>query len=150
FVTRADDPTRTAVLRSELIGALRRQRLRGSRRLRPGEPLGLDEAAMVVARQAASVLAVLVRRGAYVGEGRYMPRPSGELMPLPEEQGDYEIPRAGSQSIGGVELELLVVEETGRVLTHRRVAHPAASAQEILGAMPVLLREVTRGLSASR
>ncbi len=128
-----------------------RRRSSSSRLFKDGELLGLEKelagAPAVAGRPL--VFVVLARVGALRGSGGYQPIAPDEMIELPDERADYVVPQAGSVAVaGGVDLDLIVVDgRTGQVKTHRRVSHPAHTPTEILGALPVLLREVSRGLT---
>ena len=138
--------------RRAVIAAWARARAGGRHRLRPDEPLGVEEALLPVREWGADtvVAAVLARRGLFVPEGEYVPRPPGELVVLPDEKSDYEIPRARDYTEEGVSLELLLVDaRNGRIVAHRRVTYPAAGDRDIAAVLPRLVRMATRGLTGS-
>lgn len=145
----ADPAERFAPLRGALLEAVASRRGR-STGLAAGTDLELGET-LAPAREAGArtvIVALLVPIGARPGPDGYVPRPPGEIMPLPEDRPDYVVPRAGREGYGtGVELDLAVVDAaTGRVLAHRRTGMPAATAADMLDVLPRLVREDTRGL----
>lgn len=140
-----------SALRTALIEILVRQKQR-NRRLRPGDPTGVrGELAEAQSAQASSVaVAMLSRSGIPRGDDdTFLPVPPDQIVPLPEERSDYEIPRADATARPeSVDLDLLVVDATtGEVRLHRRVTYPASNTGEIDTALPVLVREVSRGVT---
>ncbi len=137
-------------MRAALLSAWHTFRRQGFGRIKPGTDLGvIDQLGPARGDGARSlVLAVLTRLGQGNDDDVYVPRPPGELIPPRETAPDYVIPQAGPRGEDGVALDLLVVDSsTGRALAHRRVSYPASTPDEVLAAMPVLVREVSRGLS---
>ncbi len=149
LVVASRDPSLEAS-RSAVAAAWRRERSAGRHRLRADARLGIEEALRPVREWGADkVLAVLLsRRGVVVSDGEYVPRPSGEILERPEDRLDYKIPRASDYADQSVVLELLMVDAaTGRIVTHRRASHPAATERDIVDVLPRLVGMVSRGLS---
>jgi hypothetical protein len=142
-----------AAIRSNLLEAWRSQRTQSARRMRVGARVKLPPgaAAMRAAGARSAVLPILSGRTAGADGDDYAPLPPQQGVHwLPEERSDYEVPTAGEKGMtSGVDLDLVIVDlETGEIVAHRRVIHPAADASDIIGAMPVMVREVTRNLQA--
>ncbi len=138
-----------ASFRQALQLAWSRKRAAGDRRFKAGEELGLQELLEAPARTGARSVAFVVLSGNGEGTGSgYVPVPMGEIIPLPEERPDYVVPRTGSGGFArGVDMDLLLVDlQTSQVILHRRVSHPAQDAGELIDAITVLSRELTRGL----
>jgi hypothetical protein len=127
---------------------LERMRRSGGERLRRGVAVPLDDALVPLrASGAAGVLAARLLRRPSTSEGGFVPRPPGEIVELPDERPDYEIPTAEEFATGGVDLELLLVDtETSRVVTHRRVSHPV-TGDDVEAVLPALARLATRGMA---
>lgn len=138
-------------LRDGLQEALVRQRREGrGGRLRPGTDLGLgDHLQSLISRGAASgVFLVLTRWGSGTDEKGFLPRPQGELMTPKELRPDFVIPQVPRESEGALVLDFLVFDAvTGKVVTHRRVAYPGEKGGTAQEAIPLLVREATRGIS---
>ncbi len=137
-------------MRAAVLSAWHTFRQQGFGRIKPGTDLGVaDELAPARSDGARSlVLAVLTRIGQGNDDDVYVPRPPDELIPPRETQPDYVIPQAGPKGEDGVALDLLVVDSaTGRALAHRRVSYPASTPDDVMNALPVLVREVSRGIS---
>ena len=146
---RADDPGLGA-LRGVLLAAWQRQRSKGSSRYRAGTELPLGAAADDPALRGAqtAILPVLTREGVSPREDGFLPLPPDHLPSLPEGRPDYVVPQTGGMD-GTLTLELLAVDlGSQRVVAQRRASFPAASAGEVAGALPVLVREAVRGLSS--
>lgn len=138
-----------ASFRKALQVAWSRKRAAGDRRFKAGEDLGLQELLERPARTGARSVAFVVLSGNGEGNGSgYVPVPMGEIIPLPEERPDYVVPRSGSRGFArGVDMDLLLVDlHTSQVILHRRVSHPARNVGELIDAITVLTRELTRGL----
>lgn len=136
-------------LRKAILAAIDDQRVR-NRRLKVGNTLPVqasltDVAVPLDARAVA--LALFVRSGVVTDGRTYLPRPADEIVELPEERGDYEIPNADDYVNSSVGLDLIVLEvPSGRVKLHRRVSEPVQTIVEIQEALPTLVREATRGV----
>ncbi len=132
--------------RREMLDRMRRS---PGERMRAGTAVPLDDALVPLqATGAASVLAVRLLRRPSASEGGYVPRPPGELVELPDERLDYEVPSAEAYATGGVELEILLVDAgTSRVVTHRRVSHPV-TGEDVDAVLAPLVRLAARGISA--
>ncbi|NJN64442.1 MAG: hypothetical protein HC882_05890 [Acidobacteria bacterium] len=141
---------RESALRAALLEIVERQKQRG-RRLRAGDPVNVRQELPEAQRSgASSVMVVMLSRSGFATEdGGSLPIPPDRLEPLPDERNDYEIPRADALSRPpSVDLDLLVVDAlSGDVRAHRRVTYPARSSGEIDEALPVLVREATRGVT---
>lgn len=138
-------------LRAEMVTTWERQRGKGSGRYHSGTKVPLGDAASAEAARGTRVvlLGVLYQEGVLSREDGYVPLPPDYLPTLPEARPDYEVPQTGSAA-GGLSLELLAVDlATGRVVAQRRASYPATSTAEITNAIPILAREVARGLSSS-
>jgi hypothetical protein len=143
------DENEVANARAALVEAVERTRLRG-RRLRSGSRLAIAEVLpeMVGTGARSALMAVLSRSGMPRDEDQWVPRPADEIIPLPEDRPDYEVPM-GPEASGrtDVTLDVLLLDvETGEVVMHRRVFHPADTLGAISEALPVLVREAVRGV----
>lgn len=147
------DADRVAALRRALLEVWVRGRQQGLGRLRTGTDLALGPLLGAAAESGSStvMLGVLTRTGTGDAAGGYVPRPPGEVIRMPEDRFEHEIPQAGRNAFGaGVDLDLLAVDvATGKVVAHRRVSHPAAGSGDIVAAVPVLVREAARGFAPS-
>lgn len=139
-------------LRANLLDVWRSQRGQAGRRLRIGTQVELPPGTEALAASGARsvILPVLSGRHPAVDGSGYVPLPHNEVMWLPEERPDYEIPTAGAEGMNsGVDLDIIVLDlGTGQISAHRKVIYPAADAGDIMAALPVMVREVTRGLIA--
>ncbi len=136
-------------LRATLLAAWQRQRGKGNGRYRAGTELPLGAAANDPALRGAqsAILPVLTRAGVSPREDGFLPLPPDHLPSLPEGRPDYVVPQTGGLD-GTLTLDLLAVDlGSQRVVAQRRASFPAASAGEVAGALPVLVREAVRGLS---
>jgi len=137
-------------LRTALLSAWQRQRGKGGGRYRAGTELPLggatDDPALRGAQSA--ILPVLTRDGVSPREDGFLPLPPDHLPTLPESRPDYVVPQTGGTA-GALTLDLLVVDLVSqRVVTQRRASYAATSAGDVAGALPVLVREASRGLSS--
>ena len=148
-VERAPDSDDAERLRKAMLGALDEQRVR-NRRLRVDSTIpiqvSLKEVAMPLGARSVA-MTLLVRTGVVTDDRTYLPRPADEIMELPEEKNDYQIPNADDYADTSIGLDLIVVEvPSGRVMLHRRVSEPVETLAEIQQSIPVLVREATRGI----
>lgn len=139
-----------APLRAALLTAWQRQRGKGGGRYRAGTELPLrgviDDPALRGAQSA--ILPLLTRDGVSPREDGFVPLPPDHLPTLPESRPDYVVPQTGGAA-GALTLDLLVVDLVSqRVVTQRRASFAATSAADVAGALPVLAREASRGLSS--
>lgn len=139
-------------LRSNVLEAWRTHRTQGGRRLRVGAQVKLPPGAAALRATGArtAVLPILSGRTGGAQGDDYAPLPPQGVHWLPDERPDYEVPTAGERGMtSGVDLDLLIVDlSTGEIVAHRRVIHPAADASDVIGALPVMVREITRNLQA--
>jgi hypothetical protein len=148
-IDRAPNDDDAERLRKAVLVALDEQRVR-NRRLRVDNTLplqaSLTDVAVPLGSRAVAV-ALMVRSGVVTDGRTYLPRPADEIVELPEERGDYEIPNADDYANSSVGLDLIVLEvPSGRVKLHRRVSEPVQTLVEIQQALPALVREATRGV----
>ncbi|RMF76063.1 MAG: hypothetical protein D6738_02150, partial [Acidobacteria bacterium] len=112
-----------AAIADRLVRTVVAEKLRG-RRLRAGASLHVDGLGELAARYGATVVAaaVLTRSGIAPDEGEFLPIPEGELVPLPDERSEYEVPDASPRGRPGVDLDFVLVDAVaGQVRLHRRV-----------------------------
>jgi hypothetical protein len=139
---------REGQLRQALVAAWTQARAARAR-VRKGTLLvtSADLAAADAGRYDTLVFAVLSGAHGRPGQREGVPLPPDLIVPSPDDRPEYDVPSAREFTAGGVELELLVVSaKTGELLAQRRVAHPAHTRDGILQALPIIVREVSRGL----
>lgn len=142
----ADGTLEGEALRRQLLEVLNRARGGGGARLRTGTELGLGPALQPWREEGVTNLA-LVTLGGMARTDERVPLPPDAVLRAPEDSPDYDVPRAGSASHGGVSLELMVTDvRTGLVQLHRRIAHPAEGRAQIERALADIVRETLRGL----
>ncbi|MBP7149526.1 MAG: hypothetical protein KBD01_18520 [Acidobacteria bacterium] len=135
--------------RSAMLRAFQRLVPASAGHLRSGTSLGLGQELLEHAPDEASVLwlPVLRRIGPDAADGGYLPHPEG-LVPVPGTGPDYEVPQAGEFDADSLVLDLLAVDaRTGRVALHRRTVEPVASVDDMIAAIPLLVRNALRGVT---